>query len=85
MHTASAEVCSIYTAYTPHLVSPGSKDDVQQLKKVFERLGLSTQQLVVLCGAHYIGRWGQESSTDSTIFDKQHRDLDKRFSNAYFK
>lgn len=63
----------------------GSPTAVTQLKKVFERLGLSTQQLVALCGAHYVGRWGRETSTDPEIFDKHYRDLNKRFSNAYFR
>lgn len=48
-------------------------------------MGLSTQQLVVLCGAHYIARWGRESSTDPELFDKHYRDLKKRFSNMYFR
>ncbi|DBA87510.1 hypothetical protein WJX77_008717 [Trebouxia sp. C0004] len=63
----------------------GSPNAVTQLKKVFERLGLSTQQFVVLLGAHYIGRWGRETTTDPDLFDKHYRDLSKRFSNAYFK
>jgi len=68
-----------------HIVNAGSPNAVTHLKKVFERLGLSTQQFVVLLGAHYIGRWGRETTTDPDLFDKHYRDLSKRFSNAYFK
>lgn len=63
----------------------GDDSAVKTLKRVFERLGLSTQQLVALCGAHYIARWGRETSTDPELFDKHYRDLNKRFSNAYFR
>ena len=73
------------TSTLKHKVGAGTENAVSQLKKVFERLGLSTQQLVILCGAHYIGRWGRETTTDADIFDKQYGDLSKRFSNAYFK
>lgn len=65
--------------------SAGDANAVANLKKIFDRMGLSTQQLVALCGAHYIARWGRESSTDPKIFDKHYRDLNKRFSNAYFR
>lgn len=63
----------------------GDESGVTNLKRAFERLGLSTQQLVALCGAHYIARWGRETSTDPELFDKHYRDLNKRFSNAYFR
>ena len=46
---------------------------------------MTAQQLIVLCGAHYVGRWGQETSTDPELLDTHYRDLTKRFSNAYFK
>ena len=71
--------------YLARFTDAGSPTAVTQLKKVFERLGLSIQQLVALCGAHYVGRWGRETSTDPEIFDKHYRDLNKRFSNAYFR
>ena len=63
----------------------GDANAVANLKTIFNRMGLSTQQLVALFGAHYIARWGRESSTDPELFDKHYRDLSKRFSNAYFR
>ena len=77
--------CESSTGSPVQRTDAGTATAVTQLKKVFDRLGLSTQQLVVLLGAHYVGRWGRETSTDPDLFDKHYRDLSKRFSNAYFK
>jgi L-ascorbate peroxidase len=63
----------------------GASQSIADLKKCFSRMGMSTQQMVALMGAHYVGRWWQADAQGPPFLDLLYRDPKQRFSNAYFK